>query len=140
MRPPSPRLLIAPPLPAAILAQQRLAHPFLALSCFPITKQELAANNDVEYIAGGAGQNSTRVCQWLMQYPRATSYMGCIGNDEFGRKMAEAATQDGVNVSVGEVKGVKGVGAHVLVPPHTWAASATTSLAGRWLRLRPRMV
>jgi adenosine kinase len=60
--------------------------------------QELAARSDVDYIAGGAGQNTTRVCQWLLQYPNATTYMGCIGDDEFGRKMVETATKDGVNV------------------------------------------
>lgn len=46
------------------------------MSCL---SQELAAKPDVEYIAGGAGQNTTRVCQWMLQYPKATSYMGCIG-------------------------------------------------------------
>uniref|UniRef100_A0A7S0WY16 Adenosine kinase n=1 Tax=Chlamydomonas leiostraca TaxID=1034604 RepID=A0A7S0WY16_9CHLO len=60
--------------------------------------QELAARPDVEYIAGGAGQNSTRVAQWMLQVPHATSYMGCIGNDEFGKKMTETAQKDGVNV------------------------------------------
>ena len=34
-----------------------------------------------------------------LQYPGATSYMGCIGDDEFGRKMSHVASQDGVNVS-----------------------------------------
>ncbi|GAX80470.1 hypothetical protein CEUSTIGMA_g7909.t1 [Chlamydomonas eustigma] len=60
--------------------------------------EDLAARPDVDYIAGGAGQNTTRVCQWLLQYPKATSYMGCIGDDEFGRKMVETASKDGVNV------------------------------------------
>lgn len=60
--------------------------------------QELAARPDVEYIAGGAGQNSIRVAQWLLQTPQATAYMGCIGNDVFGQKMTETAKKDGVNV------------------------------------------
>ncbi|PNH11837.1 Adenosine kinase 1, partial [Tetrabaena socialis] len=59
---------------------------------------ELAAMPNVEYIPGGAGQNSTRVCQWMLQVPHATTYMGCIGDDEFGSKMTEVATQEGVNV------------------------------------------
>ncbi len=54
---------------------------------------------DVEYIAGGAGQNTTRVCQWMLQVPHATSYMGCIGDDEFGRMMTKVASAEGVNVS-----------------------------------------
>ena len=136
---------------------------------------------NVEYIPGGAGQNSTRVCQWMLQvgnpparattlplfaigapcsapacplqghflgsgwlstawrgkrmpqsapashapvrssalspdegyhglHPQvkhATTYMGCIGDDEFGRKMTEVATEEGVNVS-GCLTGMKG--------------------------------
>lgn len=34
---------------------------------------------DVEYIAGGATQNSIRVAQWFLGLPHATSYTGCIG-------------------------------------------------------------
>ena len=34
----------------------------------------------VDYMAGGATQNSIRVAQWLMQQPKAASYIGCIGN------------------------------------------------------------
>lgn len=52
----------------------------------------------VEYIPGGATQNSIRIAQWLLQVPGATSYMGCVGKDDFGNKMRETATQDGVNV------------------------------------------
>ncbi|KAG1669505.1 hypothetical protein FOA52_015672 [Chlamydomonas sp. UWO 241] len=59
---------------------------------------ELAANKDVEYIAGGAGQNATRILQWLSGAPKTAAYMGCIGNDAFGRKMTETASQDGVDV------------------------------------------
>lgn len=60
--------------------------------------QELAAAPGVEYIPGGAGQNSTRVCQWMLQVPHATSYMGCIGADEFGGVMTKIAGGEGVNV------------------------------------------
>eukprot|EP00198_Chlamydomonas_reinhardtii_P004000 XP_001693336.1 flagellar associated protein, adenosine kinase-like protein [Chlamydomonas reinhardtii] len=59
---------------------------------------ELAALPNVEYIPGGAGQNTTRITQWMLQVPHATSYMGCIGDDEFGRKMTEVATAEGVNL------------------------------------------
>lgn len=61
--------------------------------------QELATRPDVQYIAGGATQNSMRVAQWMLQVPGATSYMGCIGDDDFGRRMTETAKNDGVNVS-----------------------------------------
>ncbi|KAJ9515376.1 hypothetical protein QJQ45_016371 [Haematococcus lacustris] len=60
--------------------------------------EELAAKPSVEYIAGGAGQNSIRVAQWMLQVPQATAYMGCIGDDEFGRTMTATAKADGVNV------------------------------------------
>ena len=60
--------------------------------------QEMAGLPDVEYIPGGATQNSIRIAQWLLQVPGATSYMGCVGKDDFGNKMRETATQDGVNV------------------------------------------
>lgn len=56
---------------------------------------------DVEYIAGGATQNSIRVAQWMLQVPGATTYMGCVGNDEFAAKMTETASQDGVTVRGG---------------------------------------
>ena len=61
--------------------------------------QELADKEGVEYIPGGATQNSIRVAQWVLQSPGATSYFGCIGSDDFGTKMRENATKDGVNVS-----------------------------------------
>ena len=53
----------------------------------------------VEYIAGGATQNSIRVCQWMLQAPGATGYIGCIGEDEFGEKMKAQADADGVKTS-----------------------------------------
>ena len=58
----------------------------------------MADKSDVEYIPGGATQNSIRVAQWLLQTPGATSYFGCIGSDDFGSKMEENAKKDGVNV------------------------------------------
>lgn len=63
-----------------------------------VPAQELAEKKDVEYIPGGATQNSIRVAQWLLQTPGATSYFGCIGDDDFGGKMKENAKKDGVNV------------------------------------------
>jgi sugar/nucleoside kinase (ribokinase family) len=58
--------------------------------------EELIKNYPVEYIAGGAGQNSIRACQWMLQAPKATTYLGCVGNDDFGKKLKEAAEKDGV--------------------------------------------
>ncbi|CAJ1371444.1 unnamed protein product [Effrenium voratum] len=58
--------------------------------------QELAAMDTVKYVAGGATQNSIRVAQWMLQEPGMTAYMGCIGDDAFGRKLAKACEEDGV--------------------------------------------
>lgn len=84
--------------------------------------QELAALPGCEYIPGGAGQNTTRVCQWMLQVPHATSYMGCIGDDEFGRKMTEVATQEGVNVRTSRAGGdwVSSALAHSWGPCGCW--------------------
>jgi len=64
---------------------------------------ELAAKSNVEYIAGGATQNSIRVAQWMLQSPGATSYMGCIGKDKFGEEMKKNAKNAGVNAHYYEV-------------------------------------
>lgn len=49
--------------------------------------EELVANYPVQYIAGGAGQNSTRVAQWMLQVPGATSFFGAVGVDHFGETL-----------------------------------------------------
>jgi len=57
---------------------------------------EMTAMPNVQYIAGGATQNSIRVAQWMLQRPCATAYMGCIGKDKNGVKLTESCTTDGV--------------------------------------------
>merc|ERR1719188_2825526 len=59
--------------------------------------EELLAKPNVKYIAGGATQNSIRVAQWMLQEPGMTAYMGCVGEDAFGKKLADACKADGVN-------------------------------------------
>ena len=53
----------------------------------------------MQYVAGGATQNSIRAAQWLLQVPGATSYFGCVGDDEHAQKLRAAASAGGVNVS-----------------------------------------
>lgn len=60
--------------------------------------KEMVDKYDVEYIAGGATLNTMRVCQWLVQKPNVISYFGCIGDDEYGKKLIEKATEAGVNM------------------------------------------
>merc|ERR1719386_215671 len=50
----------------------------------------------VQYIAGGATQNTIRVAQWMSQQPGATAYMGCVGKDAFAEKMKAACGKDAV--------------------------------------------
>ncbi|XP_022992577.1 adenosine kinase 2-like [Cucurbita maxima] len=59
--------------------------------------EELAAKDNVEYIAGGATQNSIKVAQWMLQIPGATSYIGSIGKDKFGEEMKKNSRLAGVN-------------------------------------------
>lgn len=61
--------------------------------------KELAAMTAVEYIPGGATQNTIRVAQWMLSVNGATAYMGCVGNDEFGSRMFEIAKNQGINVA-----------------------------------------
>lgn len=37
--------------------------------------------------------------QWILQEPKAVSYIGCVGKDEFGNRMHKLASEGGVNVS-----------------------------------------
>ena len=60
--------------------------------------KELVDDYAVKYIAGGATQNSCRVCQWMTGTPGATSYFGCIGDDAFGKQMTDEAAAIGMNV------------------------------------------
>eukprot|EP00731_Ephydatia_muelleri_P024030 Em0016g301a len=60
--------------------------------------RELVDQYTVDYIAGGSGQNAIRVAQWMLQKRFATSYIGCVGKDEFGEQLERQATGDGVRV------------------------------------------
>lgn len=60
--------------------------------------QELVDNYKVQYIAGGATQNSIRVAQWMLQTPDSTAYIGCVGKDKFGQQLRDGASGDGVAV------------------------------------------
>lgn len=60
--------------------------------------EELSVNPEVTYVAGGATQNSIRVAEWMLQKPKASSYFGAIGDDEFGKKMTRCCEEDNVNV------------------------------------------
>lgn len=58
---------------------------------------EMIQKHDVQYIAGGATQNSIRVAQWMLK-AGSTAYMGAVGSDAFGEQLERCAGEDGVKV------------------------------------------
>lgn len=56
---------------------------------------ELVKDYKVQYIAGGAGQNSMRVAQWMLNSPGKTAYFGAVGKDEYAKTMNDQASADG---------------------------------------------
>ena len=57
---------------------------------------ELKQTHEVQYIAGGATQNAIRVAQWMIQKPRATTFVGCVGQDAAAAQLKACAEADGV--------------------------------------------
>merc|ERR1712166_1012203 len=60
---------------------------------------EMAAKKDVQYIAGGATQNTIRVAQWMLQTKGATAYMGCVGKDANADNMKACCEKDRVTTA-----------------------------------------
>lgn len=59
---------------------------------------EMSAMPEVVYTAGGATMNTVRVVQWASGKPAGhTAYIGCIGKDDFGRKLQECVQGAGVS-------------------------------------------
>ncbi|PRP76468.1 adenosine kinase [Planoprotostelium fungivorum] len=69
----------------------------------------------VEYIAGGAGQNTIRAFSWMTGVPKKGAYIGSVGDDENGKKLREAAEKDGVDVHYYVKEGVPTGSCAVLV-------------------------
>lgn len=64
----------------------------------PMYEDMIKSFQNIEYIPGGATQNSIKIAQWLLHEPSAVSFMGCVGsNDKFGKILQEKAEQIGVN-------------------------------------------
>ncbi|XP_050725598.1 uncharacterized protein LOC127003241 isoform X2 [Eriocheir sinensis] len=60
--------------------------------------KEMAGMEGVEYIAGGATQNSMRVAQWILRKKHCTTFMGSVGKDEFSKTLEDKAEEAGVLV------------------------------------------
>ena len=50
----------------------------------------------MEYIPGGATQNTIRVAQWMLGGDKKTGYMGCVGNDARADRMQDIMDKLGV--------------------------------------------
>lgn len=51
--------------------------------------KELVESYPVQFIAGGATQNSIRVAQWMLKVPGSTSYFGAVGADHYGETLGK---------------------------------------------------
>lgn len=96
--PGNPLLDISAVVPAEILTKYEVkgGDAILAEEKHMPVYKDLVDNFEVQYIAGGATQNSIRVAQWLSQKEGTTAYIGCIGSDAFGESLKEAGAKDGV--------------------------------------------
>ncbi|CAJ0642048.1 12191_t:CDS:2 [Entrophospora sp. SA101] len=59
--------------------------------------EELVKNYQPVYVAGGATQNAARGVQYLLP-PKTAVYFGCVGDDEFSKRMREVAEAEGLVV------------------------------------------
>lgn len=59
--------------------------------------KELSEKEGAEYIPGGATQNSLRVASWLFGKPNLVTFMGCVGDDEYGKTLKQKMVSAGVN-------------------------------------------
>jgi len=58
--------------------------------------EELKAKEGVQFIAGGACQNSMRVAKWVGRENFDVSFFGCVGSDSDGKVLEECLKGDGV--------------------------------------------
>ncbi|KAH8418119.1 hypothetical protein KR009_009901, partial [Drosophila setifemur] len=59
---------------------------------------ELMNMENVSYSAGGACQNSMRIFQWIVQTPFRAAFVGAVGKDKLGDRIAKRARADGLLV------------------------------------------
>ncbi|VDM00141.1 unnamed protein product [Schistocephalus solidus] len=60
--------------------------------------EDLLANFNLTYVAGGSAQNTMRMIQWLLQDSKtiSCSYLGCVGNDKSGEILLQNMEETGV--------------------------------------------
>ncbi|CAH0564030.1 unnamed protein product [Brassicogethes aeneus] len=59
---------------------------------------ELVEKYNADFIAGGSVQNALRVAQWLLEFPKVTTFFGCVGDDKYSKILCDKARENGVNV------------------------------------------
>lgn len=60
---------------------------------------ELMSREDVEFVAGGASQNTIRAVQWMTGIQGLTTFVGSVGNDKTAETLRTIAKNAGVNVN-----------------------------------------
>jgi adenosine kinase len=96
----NPLLDISAEVPMALIEKYglKLNNAILAEPKHAPIYRELESQFKVQYIAGGAGQNTARVAQWMLQQPQSASFFGCVGADEYAERVRRAAEGDHVRV------------------------------------------
>ena len=94
----NPLLDLSSEVPLSLLEQYsiQLNNAILAEESHLSLYSELFNNYKVDFIAGGSTLNTIRVLQWMGQTPGLTSYMGAIGEDNYGEILERCSTEDGV--------------------------------------------
>jgi adenosine kinase len=93
----NPLLDISAVVDAALLAKYDLKanDAILASDSHKPLYKELVDTYPVEYVAGGAAQNTLRGAQWLLP-PKSTVYVGAVGKDAEAETLRTAAAADGL--------------------------------------------
>ncbi|RVD88047.1 uncharacterized protein DFL_002245 [Arthrobotrys flagrans] len=58
---------------------------------------DLVNNYSAKFVAGGAAQNTARGAQYILPAD-SVLYIGCIGNDEYGKRLKEVCDAEGLRV------------------------------------------
>jgi len=94
----NPLLDISATVDAALLAKYSLKANDAILYEKEDLYDELLAKHKVDYIAGGATQNSCRVAQWLLPVPKSVAFFGCVGNDKSCEVLEKVSGEAGMVV------------------------------------------
>lgn len=89
-------------------------------------------NFNVEYMAGGATQNSIRVAQWMIGEPQACAFTGCVGKDENAHTLRATAEKAGVEVLYEETDAAPTGTCAVLVVDHERSLCANVAAAEKF--------